>query len=51
MGYGSKLTFKTSKQDEEVPGPVYKTEYIKSLQAKLDKIEPKKYSTFGCDMQ
>ena len=31
IGYGSKLTFKTSKEDEETPGPIYSTEYFKSI--------------------
>ena len=51
VGYGHKLTYKTSKEDEDVPGPVYKAEYYNSLQAKIDKLETKKDSTFGCDKE
>lgn len=49
QGYGKKLTYKTSKEDEENPGPIYKTEYIKSIKHTLDHIEPRSNSTFGCD--
>jgi len=32
MGYGTKISLKTSKADQGVPGPAYKTEYHKSIQ-------------------
>jgi hypothetical protein len=48
QGYGVKLTYKTSKADEEGPGPIYQTDYIRSIKHNLDSIEPRKNSTFGC---
>lgn len=42
---------KTSKDDENGPGPIYKTEYLKSIKQTLDHIEPRKNSTFGCDKE
>jgi hypothetical protein len=49
QGYGLKYTYKTSKEDEDGPGPIYKTEYVRSIKHTLDAIEPRVNSTFGCD--
>lgn len=49
QGYGKKFTYKTSKADEEGPGPIYRTDYLRSIKHQLDTIEPKSISTFGCD--
>lgn len=38
---------KDSKEDEDGPGPVYKTDYLKSIKHDIDHIEPKRFSTFG----
>ena len=49
LGYGRKYTYKIDKTDETVPGPIYNTEYYRSIQKKIEATEPKKESTFGCD--
>ena len=49
IGYGNKYSFKTGKEDEETPGPIYSTEYLRSIQQRVDKIENRRWSTFGCD--
>ena len=41
------MTYKTDKSDETSPGPVYSTEYDKSIKKMVDNVEDKKYSTFG----
>lgn len=49
QGFGTKYTYKTSKEDEVGPGPIYQTEYQRSIKQTLDHIEPRRNSTFGCD--
>jgi hypothetical protein len=51
QGFGVKYTFKTSKNDEKGPGPIYETEYQRSIKQTLDHIEPRRNSTFGCDKE
>lgn len=51
MGFGNKLTLKTSKQDETVPASAaYNSEYFHSIKHTADVIKPKRQSSFGSDM-
>lgn len=49
LGYGQKLTYKTEKADEDIPGPIYQSDYYQSIKMIVDKTEPRRNSTFGCD--
>jgi hypothetical protein len=51
MGYGQKLTYKTKKSDEDVPGPQYKAEYFNSIEKNANKTSSRKTSTFGSDYE
>lgn len=31
LGYGKKFTYRITKEDEDGPGPIYKTDYLKSM--------------------
>ena len=43
------MQLKTSKADQTVPGPMYKNDYINSIQNSVDKTSTKLHSTFGVD--
>ena len=51
MGFGQKLTYKTGKEDEENPGPMYKAEYHNSIEKTANKTSSRKNSTFGSDYE
>ena len=51
LGYGKKFTYRITKEDEDGPGPIYKTDYLKSMKYLQDHIEPRSNSTFGCDKE
>ena len=51
LGYGSKITYKTDKSDETIPGPIYANEYYKSIKHVVDQTESRRGSTFGCDKE
>lgn len=43
------MTYKTDKADETIPGPIYQTEYYRSIKKMVDTTESRRDSTFGCD--
>eukprot|EP00347_Sterkiella_histriomuscorum_P000718 403374773 len=51
FGFGNKIQLKTSKADQQVPGPTYKNEYFNSIQHVVDKTQNKKDSTFGVNKE
>ena len=53
MGYhitsGKCWTLKMAKEDETTPGPVYQTQYLRSIQKKVDQTDELRNGTFGAD--
>ena len=47
MTDSKKWTLKTSKEDETNPGPIYKTNYYRSIAHANDRLENKPNSSFG----
>ena len=44
---GKCWTLKMSKEDETTPGPVYSTQYLRSVAHKVDKTDELKNGSFG----
>ena len=47
MSTGKTWTLKMSKEDETTPGPVYQTQYLRSIARQVDKTDELKNGSFG----